>query len=392
MTTKIYIPLKDGEVIKRPVMEGLLANDCEIAPITARNDTGEFRESNRIGNLLRAIHQVREKGEARLIWMDSDVILSEGIIGEVLDDSATPYDRLGIKTLATDRSTHGLVLVKDFMLDDIEKYFNGIDYAVGDDYHHCRICYYLDRTQNLMLKNERVVETEKEYQKRACDRAMFYYRPDNADLLTIVSIFENGEYDLSKAGRAKTIIDIGAHIGVFVAWAKLAFPEASIYAYEPSPRSHELLRLNIELNQLKGVRIFQSAVTDREGIRNLYIHRNWNWLDSLVAETGEAVPVNAITLQQVFDLNGIERCDVLKIDVEGSEWDILSVLPDDYWRRIGAIVLETHDFVMPGIDQQIYDLLIERGFRCEYTKRQTDVSVIWAVDGSVPGVSVQSSA
>src|SRR5437879_4305635 len=51
-------------------------------------------------------------------------------------------------------------------------------------------------------------------------------------------------------------------------------------------------------------------------------------------EGSAAAPIEAITLEQVFDRSRIERCDFLKIDCEGAEYDILFGASEVALRRI----------------------------------------------------------
>jgi hypothetical protein len=64
-----------------------------------------------------------------------------------------------------------------------------------------------------MLKNDKVKECEKEIQKYIRENAEFYYRPNNADLLNIVSIFENNEYDLSKINKTLEAVLVSSCVG-----------------------------------------------------------------------------------------------------------------------------------------------------------------------------------
>lgn len=152
---KVYMPLKDGQVISKEVMEGLIANGCEVAPITTKGEKA-YRESNRNGNILRAIESVKKNKEGHIMFMDSDVILTPGILKDVLDDYLNLEQ--GIRTLSTDKGTHGLIYVKENKLDHFEGYLKGLDYSKHDDHKHCTLCSFLDNHPNMMLSNDKVKE------------------------------------------------------------------------------------------------------------------------------------------------------------------------------------------------------------------------------------------
>lgn len=151
---KIYIPLKDGQAISQEVMKGLIVNDCEVCPITTKGEE-EYKESNRNGNLLRAIECLDDED---LIFMDSDVILSTGIIQDVLDDVANLSQT--IRTLKTDKGTHGLVCIKKERVKEFGEYLRGLDYTKADDHEHCTLCSFLNTRPNIMLQNEKVKECQ----------------------------------------------------------------------------------------------------------------------------------------------------------------------------------------------------------------------------------------
>ena len=62
--------------------------------------------------------------------------------------------------------------------------------------------------------------------------------------------------------KARIIVDIGAHVGMFSKLCSLAFPEAVIYAYEPNPDSFKWLKQNCEGTLITP---FEKAVLGRGG-------------------------------------------------------------------------------------------------------------------------------
>jgi hypothetical protein len=158
---KIYIPLKDGQTLSKEVMQGLLDNNCVPAPITTKGEKA-FKETNKNNNILRAIEQCQELKEDYFILMDSDVILSEGIIFEVFEDDINMNK--SIISIATDRSSHGLTFFKKNAIHKFEAYIRKRQRTIlqeNDNYDNCSLCIYLDSNPNIMLENENVKETER---------------------------------------------------------------------------------------------------------------------------------------------------------------------------------------------------------------------------------------
>lgn len=67
------------------------------------------------------------------------------------------------------------------------------------------------------------------------------------------------------------------------------------------------------------------------------------------------------TLSEVWRQHDLERIDLLKIDVEGSELDVLDGIEDAHWPAVEQLVIEVHD--LDGRLKQLMDRLTDRGFR-----------------------------
>jgi FkbM family methyltransferase len=147
---------------------------------------------------------------------------------------------------------------------------------------------------------------------------------DFSDLHVARETFGNEVYDLPAGFRPRTILDLGANIGASVLWFHRHFPDAEIHAVEPDRRSLEKLRRNVA--GLPHVTVHHAAVAGESGERTFYEAQR-GWESSLVAAAargGQAAQVATRTLPDLIrDCVGAERVDLLKLDVEGAEWEIL---------------------------------------------------------------------
>src|SRR5215472_10431856 len=86
-------------------------------------------------------------------------------------------------------------------------------------------------------------------------------------------------------------------------------------------------------------------------------------LDRLVANRLQTrqIETSVLTLSQVVAELGVERIDLLKIDVEKAELDVLLGVNDGDWRRIDRLLMEVHD--LDGRLSAIEGMLRERGDR-----------------------------
>jgi len=151
-------------------------------------------------------------------------------------------------------------------------------------------------------------------------------------------IFVGGCQDPNElAFLAKTLrtgmcfVDAGADQGLYTLLAaRLVGPMGTVWAFEPSERERQRLGQNVELNALGDVvRVFPFALADEDGRTDLQIaedeHAGHNTLGAFAYDVqplrAETVPLR--TLDGVAKEHGLDRLDVLKIDVEGAECRVL---------------------------------------------------------------------
>lgn len=176
--------------------------------------------------------------------------------------------------------------------------------------------------------------------------------PERERLLhTFKEIFMNECYlagmERCKIPSGSTIIDIGANAGYFTLFAAARFSQAKVFSFEPVPVNYAQLERHRELNESKSIHCFPQAVAGHAGVINLTFDLSDSFTTTATifaskkaAEKSLAVP--CVTLQQLMNENGIGKCDLLKMDCEGAEYDILYNCPADYLRRIDQIAMEVH--------------------------------------------------
>lgn len=139
-----------------------------------------------------------------------------------------------------------------------------------------------------------------------------------------------GEYDMPFIEPPKAILDIGANAGLFSAWAAQEWPDAIIHAFEPDPDNADMFRKNMV--PFKNVDFTQAAVSRKSGRFQLF--KGGNKMTGTLIDNGNfGIDVSTVSS------DSIPHADFIKIDTEGSEFDILESLD---LCGVKAIALESH--------------------------------------------------
>lgn len=215
-------------------------------------------------------------------------------------------------------------------------------------------------------------------------------------------IFERRAYvahDLSLADGA-CVFDVGANIGLFTLFADLEAANARIFAFEPAPPLFEILTENTAWCRGE-VLLFNCGLADRVGTAELTFYPMSPGLSSFHPDAGEERAVLGtlfnralarggpeaeevsrsreelldqrlraetwscplLTLSEVIRAHGVERIDLLKVDVEKSEEAVLAGLDEADWPKVRQAVLEVHDIV--GRLDRVTGLLRDHEFDVE---------------------------
>ena len=196
------------------------------------------------------------------------------------------------------------------------------------------------------------------------------YRPGTSDQSLIYDILlkpdRKAEYWLPDDIDAKIVLDIGANIGIASHYLSRRFPQARIFAFEPVPGNFALLTRNVE--SLGNVRPFQKALGAKDGsFEMLQSESNTNLGGYSFHKAGsnaeKRISVEVREARSMMREIGIESADVIKIDTEGSEYDILTNLGRDFLGKVKWIYGELHgnrDFELLAFLSEQFEIGVKR--------------------------------
>ncbi len=187
------------------------------------------------------------------------------------------------------------------------------------------------------------------------------------EVFQIVEVFISGDYENPEIpySRARTILDVGANIGVSTIWFSEHCPFARIFAVEPSSETSARLLQNIERNGL-GNRVSVLNVALGKGGQPLYLvfgeHSGLAHTDTEPHEGSQMVW--SADLRTVLEIVG-GHVDVMKIDCEGAEYEIILGADDRTLSQIDSIVGEYHGPNMSD-HASLFSRLEEAGFKVSH--------------------------
>jgi len=146
------------------------------------------------------------------------------------------------------------------------------------------------------------------------------------------------------------VVDLGAHVGIYTFSVLRRFP-CRVMALEPSAENIACLRKNLESFGEQRVQIHNLAVGGAAGRVRVETPKSTNRShDARVIPGGDddADAVDVIPLAAVLELAKCERIALLKMDIEGGEYDAFNTLDDALLPRFERIAMEYHDNLRNG--------------------------------------------
>lgn len=148
-------------------------------------------------------------------------------------------------------------------------------------------------------------------------------------------------------GELPVAVDIGANVGGFCIYARNNFQK--IYAFEPEAMNYAVLQSVKEHYQLDNVEIFNTAVYGKSNTElslRSYSNNHSKEVTCAQFEHKDFLAIDqkceTISLADMMEALDLDRINYLKIDCEGSEYEILENFED--YHKISLIALEIHGF------------------------------------------------
>ena len=167
-------------------------------------------------------------------------------------------------------------------------------------------------------------------------------RPFAGDIFVLFEVLLGRCYQIPDAilspEGVHVILDCGANIGITSLYFASRYSNARIFSIEPDKENFALLKRNTAAEPR--IIPIHGAIVGRARKSVHLTTSNPAW-GNFITEQGEGLEVPALAVEQILELNGLSRIDLLKVDIEGAERELFTNC--EFLQRVGFVIIELHD-------------------------------------------------
>lgn len=175
--------------------------------------------------------------------------------------------------------------------------------------------------------------------------------------------------------------DLGANVGYYAFIANLYISTGKIYSFEPMPDNIDIFNSHLKLNEKrmfnKSISLVPYAVSDKE--KEVFFSNNEKAIEGntyinsvLHTQSPKGLRVKCFSVDGLVE-SGYLKPDVIKIDVEGAEYDVLCGAKATLEKYKPHILLATHDCHLPGVQKLCVDFLKGLGYDLKLLKNDNKI-------------------
>jgi autotransporter strand-loop-strand O-heptosyltransferase len=235
---------------------------------------------------------------------------------------------------------------KQIFFEDVKIYIDDIINDNKKDYYYCP-----DEYGNIIKLNPKQLTKKYEWSKYTFDM------PSVLPIYYEIFVEEEYNYEKCKISEGDVVVDVGANIGIFTNYAYEKGAK-KVYSIEPEKKNFNCLLKNIPFKE----NVFKKAIGNSNTRLNLYVDKTSGGHSLLSYDvnntrTGEIQVVESITIDTLYNSIPHDKINVLKIDVEGSELDIIYSASDKIFETTDKIIMEYHHFHFNFDEKKRNDLI-----------------------------------
>lgn len=192
------------------------------------------------------------------------------------------------------------------------------------------------------------------------------------------------EYGCLKNGDV--VLDLGCYSGLTsIAFSKVVGAAGRVISIEPDPCNYECalknIAFNLQVNDLANITVLHYAISSSCGAMEFSGEGSMGSASTGIVGTyrGKVSTVKCLDLSTLSALEKLDKVDFIKMDIEGSELDVIQTAGDFFRAYKPRIIIEPH--VIDGVlsDSKVIECLKSYGYACRHIEQTgVDLPLIYA--------------
>ena len=191
-------------------------------------------------------------------------------------------------------------------------------------------------------------------------------RRQTTDFLVFEQVFLDKDYEFPYLGEIKNVIDAGANIGLTSLFYASSHKPEKIISIEPEKNNFETLCFNCA--NFENITPINAALWHKKETLTIHEHDLGNWAFTTSIEGGSSHASTDQTIQ-TFTIPGLMKqfdmdiIDILKIDIEGSEYELFSNNVSGWLPKVKYLIVELHENLKPGVTDTFHKAIEPYNFK-----------------------------
>ena len=177
---------------------------------------------------------------------------------------------------------------------------------------------------------------------------------EKSDLEVFKQVFVEKQYHPHHMKSPKIIIDAGGNVGLFSVLMKNKFPESHIITIEPDPENFQMAQKNLQ--NYDNVQLLNKGLWSNDVKLKILDLDAAKW-GIRVVEDNENGKIEAVCINTIMKENNLDRIDLLKMDIEGSEKEVFGKNYEVWLPKVKILVIELHDFMLKDTSRVVFETL-----------------------------------
>lgn len=191
-------------------------------------------------------------------------------------------------------------------------------------------------------------------------------RRQTTDFLVFEQVFLDKDYEFSYLGEIKNVIDAGANVGLTSIFYACDYNPERIISIEPEKENFDTLLFNCA--NFDNITPINAALWYKKERLTIHEHDLGNWAfttskEGDSAEKSTHQTIQTFTIPDLMQQFGMDVIDILKIDIEGSEYELFNHDVSKWLPKVKYLIVELHENLKPGVTDAFHKAIKPYNFK-----------------------------